>query len=101
MTTQEHEGPPQGPLSGLRLKVELWVVVILMGVAFTAGVLARGSGSKPATDLNTTFGQSGVVAPPLDDQQIQGGLPQGHPPIDQGAQPSSPAKTSPKASASP
>lgn len=70
----------------LRVPVQLWLVVALMAMSFGAGVLVRtmaepaSSSSGPQTQLG---GQ--IVAPPLTDQQIEQGLPSGHPDLSDGA----------------
>ncbi len=64
-----------------RARVDLWLVVALMAMAFGAGVIVRTMAEPPVTPA-TSFGQTvngGVVAPPLTDQQLGQALPAGHP----------------------
>lgn len=65
----------------LRLQIELWLVVLFMALAFGAGILVTALYEEPATAVvgGDTNGQ--ITAPPLSDEQIQGGLPSGHPDI--------------------
>jgi hypothetical protein len=79
-TTQDRETTtPFGAL--LRVPVSLWLVVVLMAMSFGAGVIVK-TISEPTTSavtpttLPTDFS---TVAPPLSDDQIAGGLPEGHP----------------------
>jgi hypothetical protein len=72
----------------LRLKIQLWLAIVFMALAFgagmTIGVLSGHSGSTaviaPTSQVPSNFG----VAPPLTDQQLQGGLPAGHPEVGSG-----------------
>lgn len=76
---QEREATPFGAL--LRVPVSLWLVVVLMAMSFGAGVIVK-TISEPATSTTTTTQlptDFGTVAPPLTDDQIEGGLPEGHP----------------------
>lgn len=64
----------------LRLQIELWLVVLFMALAFGAGILITAlyeEPTSPVVGIQDPTGQ--VVAPPLTDDQIQGGLPSGHP----------------------
>lgn len=64
-----------------QIRVGTGMVVVLMAVAFAAGFAARGSfGSDP---LPSTVPATDVApnAPALDPNQLQGGLPSGHPPV--------------------
>lgn len=65
----------------LRLQIELWLVVLFMALAFGAGILVTALYEEPSTAVvgGDTTGQ--ITAPPLSDEQIQGGLPSGHPEI--------------------
>jgi|GEM_PF-5443015 hypothetical protein len=67
----------------LRLQIELWLVVLFMALAFGAGILITALYEEPATTGvvggQGTAGQ--ISAPPLTDEDIQGGLPSGHPDI--------------------
>jgi len=77
--------PARSPTGGLgstfRIRIELWLAVVFMALAFGAGILI-GVVAQPRTD-QPTVGVAPVdqfqVAPPLTDQQIQQGLPAGHP----------------------
>jgi hypothetical protein len=75
----------------LRTRIELWLVVLLMVLAFGAGLTVGVIGQQePRPSVGaTTIGQGSgplPVAPPLTDEQIQQGLPPGHPDLsgDQG-----------------
>ena len=72
-----------GAGAGLRTRIELWLAVVFMALAFGAGIAVRAI-SEPslATDAVTTTDQTTsqiTLAPPLTDAQIQQGLPPGHP----------------------
>lgn len=73
-----------------RLRIELWLAVVFMAVAFAGGFFVRGlSTTQEATNLPDTYRYQ---APPLSEDQLQGGvLPAGHPSI--------PASTTPKPAA--
>lgn len=81
------DGPNDDTRSGgglgavLRLQIELWLVVLFMALAFGAGILVTALYEEPSTAVvgGDTNGQ--ITAPPLSDEQIQGGLPSGHPDI--------------------
>ncbi len=64
----------------LRVRVELWLVVVFMALAFGAGIVVTAMYDEPApvVGVQDTTGQF-PVAPPLTDDQIAGGLPSGHP----------------------
>jgi hypothetical protein len=63
-----------------RTKVELWLVVIFMALAFGAGiaVMVMYEEPQPVVGVLQPAGQF-PQAPPLTDEEIQGGLPTGHP----------------------
>jgi hypothetical protein len=73
--------------TAMRTRIELWIAVIFMALAFvggvTIGVLAEQReqpvvGVAPAGQVDT----GGLpVAPPLTEEQLQQGLPSGHPDI--------------------
>jgi uncharacterized membrane protein YgcG len=69
-------------LALMRTSVSLWIVVVMMAMSFGAGVIVKAI-AEPAdapiatTTLPTNPGQ--IVAPPLTDEQIAGGMPSGHP----------------------
>jgi hypothetical protein len=75
--------------SALGLKIKLWVAIVFMAVAFTGGFLVRGLAqtSTPVSPATTTQLPAGQVqlAPPLTQQQLQEGLPSGHPGINEGS----------------
>jgi hypothetical protein len=76
----------------LRLRIELWVVVVFMALAFGAGVLVTAlydQPQEPVVGFQQPAGQL-PAAPPLTDQQIQGGLPSGHPDVGDATGPSGP-----------
>ena len=65
----------------LRARVELWLAIVLMALAFGAGVVVRGLAQSPQPWAATMSAL--VPAPPLSSEQIQQGLPEGHPPVDE------------------
>jgi hypothetical protein len=68
----------------LRARIELWLVVLFMALAFGAGVVVAALyQEEPATQPVVGVQQPGSlpIAPPLSDEQIQQGLPPGHPDI--------------------
>lgn len=70
--------------AALRTRVELWLIVVFMALAFSAGFLV-GAMSDP-TPASPATGQVPTVpefpaAPPLSDEQLQEGLPTGHPDV--------------------
>jgi hypothetical protein len=81
MSEQEQKTKP----SALTAKIEVWIAAILMVVAFGVGFVMRGftaqeSTTTPGIEQTVPGTTSGVVqAPALTDQQLQQGLPQGHP----------------------
>lgn len=80
-------GSPSGLGAALRLRIELWIALVFMALAFAAGVVIRGMAQSPEPAVGvgpptTTIPgapQPGGEPPPLTEEQIQGGLPQGHP----------------------
>lgn len=79
--SNDDRGSPGGVGAVLRLQIELWLVVLFMALAFGAGILISALYEEPTTGVvgGGTAGQ--ITAPPLSDQEIQGGLPSGHPDI--------------------
>jgi hypothetical protein len=70
----------------MRVPVQLWLVVALMAMSFGAGVLVRTMAEPPSSPVIPQSQIGGqVVAPPLSDQQIEQGLPSGHPTLSDGA----------------
>ena len=66
--------------SALRVPVHLWLVIVLMAMSFGAGVIVRTMAEPvPSQAIPQTVLPSQYLAPPLSDQQIQNGLPSGHP----------------------
>lgn len=63
----------------LRLHVELWLVVVFMALAFGAGIVITALYEEPAEPVVGVGQTGGFVAPPLTDDQINQGLPSGHP----------------------
>lgn len=63
----------------LRLRVELWLVVVFMALAFGAGIVVTAMYEEPADPVVGITDTTGQLAPPLTDDQIAGGLPSGHP----------------------
>lgn len=84
--------------------LRLGYVVVLMALAFAGGFLARGSADMSGTPVQTVPGvsvpQGGGTGPALDESQLRGGLPSGHPPISATTSPSG-ALTSPSPAPSP
>ena len=79
VTAKQHR-EPTGLGAVLRARVDLWLVVALMAMAFGAGVIVKTLAEPPAAPaISTQNGSVGTLAPPLTDQQIQNGLPAGHP----------------------
>ena len=64
-----------------KVRIELWLVVIVMAMSFGAGVIVKTLSEPPAQPAvsTTQTGGLGTLAPPLSDQQIQNGLPADHP----------------------
>ena len=63
-------------------KIEVWIAAILMLIAFGVGYFVRGATEKSTTTVPIEQQVPGgtVQAPPLTDQQLNGGvLPSGHP----------------------
>ena len=63
----------------LRVRVELWLVVVFMALAFGAGIVVTAMYEEPADPVVGITDTTGQIAPPLTDDQIAGGLPTGHP----------------------
>lgn len=66
----------------MRTSVSLWIVVVMMAMSFGAGVIVKAIAEPTEAPVATTTlpanpGQ--IVAPPLTDEQIAGGVPSGHP----------------------
>jgi hypothetical protein len=84
--TTEDERPEGGFGSVLRVRIELWLVVVFMALAFGAGIVVTALYDEPAA--SSVVGIQGTtgsfVAPPLTDDQIAGGLPSGHPDLGAG-----------------
>lgn len=90
MGTSEHaEERPSLPRStglraALRVRIELWLAVVFMTLAFTAGIVVRGmteTPSQPAVGVMPAEQIQMPTAPPLTEEQIQQGLPPGHPTV--------------------
>jgi hypothetical protein len=68
----------------LRVRVELWLVVVMMALAFGAGILVTVLYEEPqdqaVVGTQLPSGQF-TLAPPLTDDQISAGLPSGHPDV--------------------
>jgi hypothetical protein len=80
IAVKDRRTTPFGAL--LRVPVSLWLVVALMAMSFGAGVIVKTIAEPPAATTTTTTQLPtglGTVAPPLSDEQISGGLPEGHP----------------------
>lgn len=77
----EDRGTGLGAL--LRLHVELWLVVVMMALAFGAGIVVTALYEEPQDQavVSTQLPSGQFVAPPLSDDQISQGLPSGHPDI--------------------
>ena len=82
-SNEEQRGSRGGLLEVLRIRVELWVVIVFMALAFGAGIVVTAmydESPEPVVGFQQPAGQV-PIAPPLTDQDIQGGLPSGHPDI--------------------
>jgi hypothetical protein len=83
MTKDEQEIGRAGLGTTLRTRVQLWIAVVFMAFAFgaglTIGVIAHTT--APAIVDVAPASQAPAIggAPPLSDQQLQQGLPSGHP----------------------
>lgn len=85
MSAMTDEAPVGGLRAVLRARIELWLVVLFMALSFGAGVLVTALYEEPAPAPTTSFQAPGFpIAPPLTDEQIQQGLPSGHPDISGG-----------------
>lgn len=85
IATDTEEAPSGGFRAVLRARIELWLVVLFMALAFGAGVLVTALyEEEPAPQPVVGLQQPGSfpIAPPLSDEQLQQGLPPGHPDID-------------------
>jgi hypothetical protein len=84
-TSNEEQRESRGGIfEVLRIRVELWVVIVFMALAFGAGIVVTAmydESPEPVVGVQQPVGQV-PIAPPLTDQDIEGGLPSGHPDID-------------------
>ena len=78
--TARGKGSDGGFLEIAKTKVDLWLVVIFMALAFGAGiaVMVMYQEPQPVVGIQQPAGQF-PQAPPLTDAEIQAGLPSGHP----------------------
>lgn len=86
-TVTQDGGTADGLRAVLRTRIELWLVVLFMALSFGAGVVVTAlSQQEPAVAPVVGVQDQGQfpVAPPLTDEQIQQGLPSGHPDISGG-----------------
>lgn len=83
IATDTEEPPGGGFRAVLRARIELWLVVLFMALAFGAGVLVTALYEEPAPQPVVGVQQPGSfpIAPPLTDEQLRQGLPPGHPDI--------------------
>lgn len=88
MGTSEHveERPSLSRSTGLRaalrVRIELWLAVVFVTFAFGAGIVVRGlseTSTQPTVGVMPAGQMQIPAAPPLTDEQIQQGLPAGHP----------------------
>ena len=78
----EEEQESRGGIGAvLRLRVELWVVVVFMALAFGAGIVVTAMYEDSPEPVVGIQGGQVPIAPPLTDQDLSGGLPSGHPDI--------------------
>jgi len=87
----------------LRVRVEAWVLGIVAMIAFGGGFVFGGLGDDaPASDPGFEQVPPPVesIAPPLDDSQLRGGLPSGHPAIAEPDAPGTPTSAVPGDAAS-
>lgn len=77
----------------MKARIEVWIAAVLMVVAFAVGtvtgmVVKSSSEPEPSPAVTVPGMPPGVVpAPPLSGDQLSGGLPEGHVPIEEGTAP--------------
>lgn len=85
--TRPREERRAGLFGTLQVPVQLWLALAFMALAFAGGFLVRGMvsataeqvvGPAPAVQAPGEI----VPAPPLSEEDIQGGLPPDHPPVE-------------------
>lgn len=84
MTTEGTTARPGiGPV--MRIKVELWVALLFVALAFGAGVVVRSLAEPPEAPAPAVVPAGPAFgfppAPPLTEEQLQQGLPPGHPDV--------------------
>ncbi|GBC86102.1 hypothetical protein HRbin12_00084 [bacterium HR12] len=85
VTATTRNRPEAGGLRTLlRTRIELWLVVLFMALSFGAGVLVTALYEEPAPPPTTFQAPAFPIAPPLTEEQIEQGLPSGHPDISGG-----------------
>ncbi len=76
---RREDSPRPGPAADGRLG--LAAVALLMALMFVGGFVARGTvGPASPEQISPSVGNN-EPAPALDDTQLRGGLPSGHPPV--------------------
>lgn len=72
---------PTGIREVLRVRIELWIAVVFMAAAFGAGMAVNAVSQPEPTPVTASVDGGSVLpfAPPLTDEQLQEGLPAGHP----------------------
>lgn len=88
MLTMRTRGAERPFVRMIRARVELWMVVLIMAMSFGAGVIVRTIAEPPAAPAALPLTAPGQfqVAPPLTEEQITAGLPEGHPDTSGGGQ---------------
>ncbi len=85
MTTETPKSSSAGEIAtALRLRVQLWVLIVFMAVGFAGGFLVRGLAhdNSNGTAPSLSDQQSGQLAPELTPEQLNAGtLPAGHPDV--------------------
>jgi len=77
-------GGAERPPSLLRVHVDAWVVAAAVVISFAGGFVFGGLGEKESTSdpgIEQVPSSFATFAPPLDESQLQGELPSGHPVI--------------------
>jgi len=67
-----------------RVRIELWLAVAFMALSFGAGIavgVMAQPASSPVSNVGVAPAGQATIAPPLTQQQLEQGLPSGHPDI--------------------
>ena len=85
MTLEDVDSPPASDMFAvLRTKVQLWIVVVFMAIAFVTGMVMPLGGQPVPRPVDVPAADTGRVGPPpvagpLTDEQLRAGLPANHP----------------------